>query len=215
MQVDNALIVSLAQALTWPLIALIALFVLRKHIVTLAKGATHLNEALGKGGDVVSLLDRLVEVQGAVDRMKDEVEETKGMLEAISIRDKVGDLRALASQNPNLARPGASPLATDEMYQGIEAAWREVADVIRRISLAADVKSNLTGTKGVSATLDALLSRGAISSQAADLTKALSSQWQWIWRTTAPREDWLSHQVFTSFVDGAKQAKELLTAKAP
>lgn len=204
MQIDNS-VVGLAQAIAWPLAALIILLLVRTHVVTLAKGASHLNQALGKGGDVVTLLERLGEV-------KAEAAQIKEMLETISIKDKGKELQELASQTASSAGVAAqSELSVQEMYEKIEAAWKEVAQVIRNKASAANIKSNLIGTKGVSATMDALLTKGAISNRAAELTKALSSQWQWIFRTTAPREEWLSQQVFTSFIEGANQAKKSLS----
>lgn len=204
MQIDASL-VALAQAIAWPLAALIILLLIRSHVVTLAKGASHLNEALGKGGDVITLLERLSEVKG-------EAAQIKEMLEAISIKDKGKELQELASQTASSAGVDAqSDLSVQEMYERIETAWKDVAQLIRNKAATANVRSNLIGTKGVSATLDALLSKGAISNHAGELTKALSSQWQWIFRTTAPREEWLNQQVFTSFVEGANQAKKSLS----
>lgn len=204
MQVDSS-IVALTQAIAWPLAALIILLLVRSHVATLAKGAAHLNEMLGKGGDVATLIEQLGEV-------REEATQIKGMLETINIKDKGKELQELASQTASLAGVGAqSELSVEEMYGRIEAAWKEVAQVIRNKAAAANVKSNLIGTKGVSATMDALLSKGAVSNRAAELTKALSSQWQWIFRTAAPREEWLNQQVFTSFVEGADQAKRSLS----
>ena len=73
MQIDESL-VALAQAVAWPLAALVILLLVRSHVVTLAKGASHLKEALGKGGDVITLLERLSEVKGEAAQIKEMLE---------------------------------------------------------------------------------------------------------------------------------------------
>lgn len=195
------LIIAILQHLAWPLVALIAFFGLRKHVIDLARGTANLKELLGKSGDIMSLVDHLAQV-------KNEASEIKGMLEAISIRDKGKELQELATAGTETVQLGA-----DEMFEQIRAEWSAIADAIRRLAKSAGVKSNLIGTVGVSATVDELASKGVIAQRAAEITKALSSQWQWMFRTTSPKGDWLNHSVFASFMNGAAQVKAALVTR--
>lgn len=189
---------AIMQHLAWPAVALVALIVLRKHLVELARGAANIHELLGRSGDISSLVDRMGE-------LKNEAAEIKEMIEAISIKDKGKELQELAS-----ASSATSSLSTDEMFEKISLAWASVKEVIQRKAKAAGVKSNMMGAKGVSATVDELVVQGAITKRAAELSIALSSQYQWMYRTSSPRSEWLNQQVFTSFLDGANQAKSAL-----
>ena len=190
--------VDLTPHLAWPIIALIALLVLRKHLVELARGATNIHALLGRGVDIATLVDRMVE-------LKKEAVDIKEMLEAISIKDKGRELQDLASASPEGAQ-----LTADEMFEKRSTAWTGVKEMIQRKAKSAGVRSNMMGAKGVTSTVEDLVAQGAITKRAAELSSALSSQYQWMYRTSSPREEWLNHQVFTSFVEGAKQAKVAL-----
>lgn len=207
MIIDKNLI-DLAQHITWPLVALIALFVLRKNLLELARGASNLKEVLGKGGDVITLMERIKE-------LKSEAAEIKEMLEAISIKDKSKQLTELTEHVAADEQNGPEAINTDEMFKRIESAWQEVRDIIQRKSDAVGVKAYMMGTKGVRSTVDQLVDKGAITKRAAELAAAVSSQYQWMFRTSSPREDWLTSDVFESYMKAANEAKAALDRIVP
>lgn len=185
------------QALAWPVVVLIAFLGARGKLVELAGGATALKRFSENPEDLIKLLEHVKELQG-------NVRETRDMLEAISIKDKSKELEALTEAKANV------DLAPDEMFAKIQLEWTSIVDLIRRIGRATNVKTNLIGNVGVGKSLDDLVTANAVSLRAAELVKALSSQWQWMFRTTSPREEWLTSQTFTSFVKVAGQAKAAL-----
>lgn len=199
----DKLAVDLVQHLMWPLVALIALFSLKKHIVELAKAAVAIKDLLGKGGELISLTERMGDV-------KKEAADIKQMLEAINIKDKGRELQALTENEPletNSKQIEIAQLSVDEMFEKIANSWAGVQEVIRRKATTVGVRPNFMGTKGVSSTVGQILEKGGITARAATLAEAVSSQWQWIYRTSSPREEWLTDQVFRSFIDAAEQAK--------
>ncbi len=185
------------QALAWPVVALVAFLGARGQLVELAGGATALKRFSENPEDLLKLLEHVKELQG-------NVRETRDMLEAISIKDKSRELEALTEAKTNI------DLTPDEMFTKIQTEWNSIVDLIKRIGKAANVKTNLIGNVGVGKSLDDLVAANAVSPRAAELVKALSSQWQWMFRTNSPREEWLTSQTFTSFVKVADQAKTAL-----
>lgn len=214
------MIEKLAPSLAWPVVALLALLVLRKHFVILAQGITKLYDLLGKGGEVATLMDRLNEVKARSDEvtkrltdLKTEAGSIKEMLETLSIKDQSKELVILAEQS---AAPdnGAAPISLDDMFSRIEDAWQSVKTAIQLKAKPVGVTPYLMGTKGVASTLGELVEKGAITKRSADLAKAVSAQYQWFYRTSSPREDWLTQQVYSSFLEAADEAKKALERRA-
>ncbi|MFY0080068.1 hypothetical protein ABTQ07_20265, partial [Acinetobacter baumannii] len=57
---------------------------------------------------------------------------------------------------------------------------------------------------------DQMVEKGIITKRAAELSKAVSAQYQWFYRTTSPREEWLNRKVYSSFIEAAQEAKRAL-----
>jgi hypothetical protein len=126
-------------------------------------------------------------------------------VDTIGIKDRGNRLQELAAASAETVQIGV-----DEMFDQIRVEWSSIQDASRRLARSAGVRSNLIGTVNLAATVDELVKKGAMQERAAGLTKALSTQWQWMWRTTSPREEWLNHSVFTSFINGAAQVKSAI-----
>lgn len=222
-----AVIERLAPILAWPFVALVGLLALRTQIVTLAGDIAKLHDLLGKSGEIATLLERIREAKtsmieataslegysGRVSELKDEVTAVKGMLETLSIKDQGKELEKLTEQS-GAAENGSPTLSLEEMFKQIEDAWAGVRTAIQAKATACGVTPYLMGTKGVSGTLEQMVEKGAITKRSADLTRAVSAQWQWIYRTSSPMEDWLSQQVHSSFLEAAEKARKALERKA-
>lgn len=210
----------LATPLAWPLVAIIAIVVLRKHLVILAQTVARLHELTGKGGELASLTDkltdigsRLQDISGQFNSLMREAADNKEMLETLSIRGQSAELERLAEQQTALdtERPA---LSIDEMFTEMESAWQQVKSVIQNKARGAGVVPYLMGTKGVSTTVKEMADKGAITQRSAELAVALSAQYQRFYRTSSPREEWLTYQVYNSFLEAANETKKALERRA-
>ena len=135
------------------------------------------------------------------------------MIETLSIKDQSKDLEKLAEQSTaaaDAAPVASSTLTIDQMFRELESAWQEVKRVIQGRAEGTGVRPYLMGTKGVTSTVDEMVTKGVITKRAADLAKAVSAQYQWFYRTTSPKEEWLSEQVHSTFVAAASEAMRAL-----
>jgi hypothetical protein len=206
----------LATPLAWPAVALIAIIVLRKHLVTLAQGVARLHELIGKGGELATLTDKLGDVKstlqdtaGQFNSLKREAADIKEMVETLSIKGQSSELERLSEQ-PQARENDVPVLSIDDMFAEIEQAWQQVKAVIQNKARVAGVSPYLMGTKGVSNTVKEMVDKAAITQRSAELAVALSAQYQRFYRTTSPREEWLTHQVYKSFLDAANETKRAL-----
>lgn len=206
----------LATPLAWPIVALIAIIVLRAHLVTLANGVARLYELIGKGGELAALTEKLADIRsslqdtsGQFNSLKREATDTKELLEALSIKGQSVELERLAEQQP--AQGSELPvLGIDDMFAEMEDAWQQVKVVIQNKAKAAGVNPYLMGTKGVANTVKEMVDKSAITQRSAELAVALSAQYQRFYRTSSPREEWLTHQVYKSFLEAANETKKAL-----
>jgi hypothetical protein len=198
---NEQFIVAILQHLAWPLVALIAFFGLRRHVVDLVRATANIRELLGKGGEIVTLVDRLTDV-------KKELTDIKEVVDTIGIQNKDSRLQ-------ELARSADEPvlLSVDDMFDRIKNEWQAIRHAIRGLADGSGVKSNLQGTVNVTATVDRLVSTGAMTPGVAGAIKALSSQWERMWRTTSPKEEWLNQSVFDNFMRVAAQVREALGSR--
>jgi hypothetical protein len=206
----------LATPLAWPAVALIAIIVLRAHLVTLAQGVARLHELIGKGGELATLTDKLGDIKstlqdtaGQFNSLKREAADIKEMVEALSIKGQSSELERLSEQQ-QVQENDVPVLTIDDMFAEIEKAWQQVKMVIQNKARAAGVSPYLMGTKGVSSTVKEMVDKTAITQRSAELAVALSAQYQRFYRTTSPREEWLTHQVYKSFLDAANETKRAL-----
>ncbi len=206
----------LATPLAWPVVAIIAIIVLRKHLIALAQGIARLHELMGKGGELASLTDRLSEIRTSLQDtseqftvLKREATDIKEMLETLSIKGQSAELERLAEQPQDL-EGDRSALSTDDMFSEMEEAWQQVKGAIQSKARGANISPYLMGTKGVTNTVREMVDKGVITQRSAELTIALSTQYQRFYRTTSPREDWLTPQVYKSFLETASEAKRAL-----
>lgn len=210
----------LATPLAWPLVAIIAIVVLRKHLVILAQTVARLHELTGKGGELASLTDKLTDIgsklqdiSGHFNTLMREAADNKEMLETLSIRGQSAELQRLSEHQP--IQEGERPvLSIDQMFTAIEDAWQQVKVVIQNKARAAGVAPYLMGTKGVSTTVKEMVDKGAVTQRSAELAVALSAQYQRFYRTSSPREEWLTHQVYNSFLEAADETKKALERRA-
>lgn len=192
----------LATPLAWPFVAVIAIMVLRRHVVSLALGVARLHELVGRGGELAGLSDKLTQ-------MRTDASDLKQMLETVSIRGQSVELERLAEQQP-IQENGQPALSIDDMFSEMEEAWQQVKSIIQLKAKAAGVSPYLMGTKGVSNTLKEVVDKNAITQRSAALAVALSAQYQRFYRTTSPREEWLTQQIYRSFLDAAEETKKAL-----
>ena len=206
----------LATPLAWPVVALIAIIVLRAHLLILANGVARLHDLIGKGGELAALTEKLADFKSNIHDMSEqfnaftrEATDVKVMLEALSIKGQSAELERLAEQQPTQENE-FSALGIEDMFGGIEEGWQQVKTVIQSKARAADITPYLMGTKGVSNTVKEMVNKNAITQRSAELAIALSAQYQRFYRTSSPREEWLTNQVYKSFLEAAKETKKAL-----
>ena len=73
-----------------------------------------------------------------------------------------------------------------------------------------NIPTNFIGSAGVTRTMDSLLAARAVSEEAAELIKVLSSQWQWMFRTSQPKQEWLTTEVAQRFAIDVTDIKQAL-----
>ena len=206
----------LATPLAWPLVAVIALFVLRKHLVTLAEGLTRLHGLLDKASDIAQLTSDLsafrIELNGMVAQLADlksATVEIKHTVESIDIKGQSDELERLTTTSLPITDP-LPVLPVDDMFSAIEEAWKSVKGCIQNKALANAVTPNFMGTKGVTNTVQEMVAKNVITRRAAELAIAVSAQYQRFYRTSSPKDEWLTPQVYKSFLDSAEETKRAI-----
>lgn len=206
----------LATPLAWPLVAVIALFVLRKHLVTLAEGLTRLHGLLDKASDIAQLTSDLtafrIELNGMVAQLTDlksATVEIKHKVESIDIKGQSDELERLTTTSLPITDP-LPVLPVDDMFSAIEEAWKSVKGCIQNKALANAVTPNFMGTKGVTNTVQEMVAKNVITRRAAELAIAVSAQYQRFYRTSSPKDEWLTPQVYKSFLDSAEETKRAI-----
>lgn len=132
------------------------------------------------------------------------------MLETLNIKGQSDELERLAEQSPQDAEDDRAALSTDHMFSEMEEAWQQVKAVIQNRAKGAGITPYLMGTKGVSSTVREMVEKGVITQRSAELATALSAQYQRFYRTSSPREEWLTPQVYKSFLEAANETKRAL-----
>lgn len=189
---SEQLAISLVQHLAWPLVALIAFLMLKGELVRLATGASDLKKILDDPGDLIKILDRIAKAS----------ETTREAVDDLTIKSE--------SKDAANAPPVAAALTPDQMFDTIKGTWGTIVDEIRRRAETVGIKTQLVGYKGVNATLDELVKTGALSAPAAEAVKDVSTRWQPMMRNQPRKSEWLTQQVFTSFMAASDKAKSAL-----
>jgi len=191
--------IALVQHLAWPAVALIAFIGFRRNVVDLATGAGKLHDLLKNPHEILELLDKIEKAQKA---LKDEIKTTQEAVDDLAFKDESRDAPPVAS-----ASVEATPA---EMFEKIKHEWDAIVDDIRRRAEGVGAKTKLVGYVGVNATIDELVTKGAMPADAAQFVKDVSNRWQPMMRNQRRLSDWLTPQLFRSFMQAAGQAKTAL-----
>jgi hypothetical protein len=187
MSIEQA--IALAGQVAWPLVALIALFVLRPYVSALVGAASDLRSVLDRSGEIVGLMGKL-----------------RGVSEGIS------DLKAM--QELSRARQEAPSAGGDaeigELWGEIEKEWQDTKEAFRAVAQAAAVSVSFHGTVGVRDAGTLLVEKGVIAEQTASGMTDLSAQYQWMYRTTTDRAQYLNANVVASYRRAAGEVRKAL-----
>ena len=207
MTIDQYLL--LAQHLAWPTIGLIALFVLRpilKELPQLAMNikwlATNTEKIEGLVNQLATAAANMKDLKGVQEELLDKVAMLQGQQEVLG---NIGD----NTQINSTTNPSDDEL--EQLWAIIKSGWEDTKSIIAHIAKSTRVQPIFIGTVGVTKTVDALIDENALTKDAARMIKDLSARWQWMFRTSKPKKEWLTEQVALQFKnDVTDVAKALL-----
>lgn len=190
--------------LSWPVAALIGLFALRPYLREIVQFASHLNRLVDKSGELSGLVTTLGPLSEQLRQVNVQYAELKGLQEIVIANKDGGQSAALPGVPPT------TPVDIDRMWAEIEQAWEAIKEAVIAVARPVQVKPNFIGSVGVSATMDALVAAGAVKDETANKVRDIAGKWQWMFRTSAPQEDWLNGSVVEGFVKACTDAKSAL-----
>lgn len=182
--------IDLTGHVAWPFVALIALLVLRPYISQVTRAAADLRELLNRSGEMANLA-------GQVAAIREATEELRAMQQV-----------AQAGRPDLPASSGQADL--EQLWKQLEKQWQETRDAFRSVAQAAGVRVNFAGSVGVRDAAKALVDLGRISEQTATAMADLSSQYQYMWRTTTERSEYLNQNVVAAFTTTATRVRQAL-----
>lgn len=202
--------IALVQHLAWPLFAFIALIVMRPMLNELPQFVVNVRWLANNSEKIEDLVSKLTvaattmkELKGVQEEVLDKVSLIQGQQEIIGVGD------GHFPKGPTLQQ---SDVDADALFRGIREQWDSVKEAITTVAKRSNVPTNFIGTIGVTNTVDNLKSAGAIPVDVSLLIKDLSSRWQWMFRTSKPKNEWLNCSVAQTFAaDVADVKRALLT----
>ena len=188
MSIEQA--ITLASHLFWPVVALIALFVLRPYISQVSRAASDLRALLNRSGEMVDLVGQIT-----------------------ALNEATSDIKAM-QQVAQAARPEVIPVAgqasLEHLWQKLDKEWKETRESFRSVSQAANVPVSFVGNVGVRDAAKALVEKGLISEMTASGVVDLSAQYQYMFRTTTDRSEYLNDNVVAAYTKTATRVRQAL-----
>ncbi len=192
MTIDDA--IKLTGLAAWPIVALIALFVLRPYIALVSRAAADLRALLDRSGEVVDLASQIA-----------------------ALSEATADIKAM-QQVAQAARPEPPPTVgqptSEQLWKQLETQWQQTRDQFRAAAQTAGVTVNFSGTVGVQNAAKSLVEKGAIQATTANSMADLSAQYQYMVRSTSYRAEALNENVVAAYTKTAGQVREALKSGA-
>ena len=201
--IDN--VIALSQHLAWPALVLIALLLFRRRIGRFVESIISIRDMIEKTGEIRSLV---VQLQQLSDGLKTVKERQDGLSESISQLKGLSETALLGKQTTGSLTE--ADLAA--LWQRVIDDWTQVRDAFRRRAEAASVPVSFFGTVGVREAADKLISMGLLKEDIADEIIGLSSQYQWMTRTTSPKSKWLNNSVVQDFTKSVQTVLQAFQA---
>lgn len=164
--------IQLAGHVAWPLVALVALFVLLPFLSRVLRAASDLRDLLDRSGEMVGLV-------GQVAALNDGLSELKAM-EQLSRSDRASAAPATAEQD------------LDGLWKQLEKQWQDTRDAFRAVARSAGVPVSFVGVVGVREAAKALQDAGTIDEATASGMIDLSAQYQLVYRSPTARAEYLN-----------------------
>ena len=184
--------IQLVGHIAWPIVAILALIVLRPYVAQLTRAASDLRELLNRSGEMVNLL---------------------AQVNAIS--EAMSDVKAM-QEVERAARPEAAPTAApddvERLWKTIERQWQETRESVRAVAQSGNVAVNFFGNVSVRDAAKALVEKGLISQATAGDFIDLAAQYQYMTRTTTARSEFLNENVVAAYTKTATRVREALKA---
>jgi hypothetical protein len=190
---DTNLLTELTKHLAWPMVALIALIVIRPYISQVSRAAADMKSLLDRSGEMVDLVGQIA-----------------------ALNESTSDLKAMA-EVARAARPDppvtpAIQANTDLFWTQLEREWKEVREAFRIAAQNAGVPVNFFGNIGVRNAAKSLVEKGIIKDDIASAITDLSSQYQYMTRTSADRSDYLNENVVSAYSKTSARVRQALLA---
>lgn len=186
--------IKLVGHLAWPFVALVALVALRPYIAQIARAAADLRDLLNRSGEMVHLVAQI-----------------SALNEATSDLKAMQDVALASRPDPT---PAAGPAELESLWQQLEQQWRETRDSFRAVAQSAGLSVSFIGTVGVRDAAKALAEKGVISDATARAMTDLSAQYQYMYRTTTARSEYLNENVLVAYTNSATRVRnELKSAR--
>ena len=152
--------------------------------------------------DAAKKLPEVIALSAKLDEIQEGLSDIQGQ-QSITISSKVHE-ETPAGADGNL----------DELFGKVRAAWDETKTIVAAIGDKFDVDVSFSGNKGISETVEALKAKNVAFDKVGEQLKDLGRQWQWMYRTSTPREDWLTESAVDTFLTANKRARAELTQAA-
>jgi hypothetical protein len=117
---------------------------------------------------------------------------------------------ALAARPDVVAVAGAAPVNVDQLWRQLEAQWRETRDSFRVVAQTAGVPVSFIGTVGMRDAAKVLAERGVISETTAGDTSDLSAKYQYMYRSSTARSEYLNENMLASYTKSATRVRQEL-----
>src|SRR5262249_54200344 len=155
-----------------------------------SRGAADLRNLLNRSGEMVDLV-------GQIDALNEATSDLKAMQEV----DRAA--------KPDIV-PIAGQASIDQLWKQLEKEWQQTRDSFRTVAQAAGVSVSFTGTVGVRNAARSLAERGIITDVIASAMTDLSAQYQYMYRTTTARSEYLNENVLAAFTNAATRIRQSL-----
>ena len=169
-----------------------ALLILRPYVSQLTRAAGDLRDVLNRSGEMVDLVSQIA-----------------------ALTEMTADLRAVQELAQSAKGQPASMVATadlERLWKQLEKQWQDTRDSFRAVAQAQGVLVSFQGIIGVREAAKTLVTNGAISESTANAMVDLSTQYQYMFRTTTNRAECLNENVVAAYTKTATQVRQALKA---
>jgi hypothetical protein len=179
--------INLAGHVAWPVVALLGMLLLRPYIAQLTRAAGDLRDLLNRSGEMVDLVSQIS-----------------------ALNEATLDIKA-AQEMARTARPDTAPVAgeanVEVLWNQLVKQWEETRDSFRAVAQSAGVPVNFIGSAKVREAANTLVERGIINQTTAGAMTDLSAQFQYMFRTSTARPEYLNQNVVAAYTRSATQVR--------